>query len=352
MPLLTTTIGAYPKPDYVPTPDWFRSGRTDELDPSLAYDTFLQKTTGDDITPLLDRGVQEVVREQVVLGIDIPTDGEVRRENYIYYHCRHLNGIDFRRLAEKSMRAGSWQARVPVVTGPITPRGHFLPRDWRVAQEAAMGQPVKMTIPGPLTITDSIADEYYGDEKRLGAALADAINAEIRALADAGCIHIQIDEPVFAREPQKALDFGFENLERCFHKVPKEVTRTVHMCCGYPDEVDNEDYPKADPQAYFQLADAIEYSSIQAVSIEDAHRHNDLALLEKFTKTTVILGVIAIARSRVEPVDEIAARLEEALQHIDPPRLMAAPDCGLGLLDRRLVVAKLKNMVAAARAVG
>ena len=152
-----------------------------------------------------------------------------------------------------------------------------------------------------------------------------------------------------ARKPQKALDYGMEHLERCFHGVPAEVKRTVHMCCGYPDRLDRDDYPKADPGAYLQLADAVDGSSIDAVSIEDAHRPNDLTLLERFASTTVILGVVAIAKSRIESVEEIRDRLKLALEHIDAERLIAAPDCGLGLLSRSQTVEKLKALCAATR---
>jgi 5-methyltetrahydropteroyltriglutamate--homocysteine methyltransferase len=241
-------------------------------------------------------------------------------------------------------------ALLPTVTGPLKARDHFLPRDYRVAQ-AATDRPVKITVPGPMTITDSIADVYYIDDKRLGAALAAALNAEILALAEAGCTWIQVDEPVFARKPDTALDYGFENLERCFQGAPDHVTRAVHMCCGYPDYLDQENFQKADRMAYLRIADAIENSSIQAISIEDAHRHNDLALLEHFKTTTVIFGVIDIARSRIEMVEEISDRLQAALQHIDADRLIAAPDCGLGFLNRELALAKLANMVTAAKAV-
>ena len=124
------------------------------------------------------------------------------------------------------------------------------------------------------------------------------------------------------------------------------------MCCGYPDHLDQENFQKADQMAYFQLANAIEASSIQAISFEDAHRHNDLSLLENFKTTTVIFGVIAVANSRVETVEAITHRLNAALEHIDADRLIAAPDCGLGFLSRELALAKLGNMVAAARSVG
>ena len=130
--------------------------------------------------------------------------------------------------------------------------------------------------------------------------------------------------------------------------MPAGVNKVMHMCCGYPDALDREDYPKADPGAYLRMADAVDATVIDAVSIEDAHRHNDLSLLEHFASTKVILGVVAIAKSRVEPVEEIRARLEAALEHIAPERLIAAPDCGLGILGRELAIQKLENLSAAA----
>ena len=349
MALLTTTIGAYPKPDYVDLPDWFREGGPNTDDPTGHGTAFLRES-GDEIEEMLARGTHDAVRDQVDAGIDVPTDGEIRRENYIHYHCRHLTGIDFDRLTEKAMRTGAWTAKVPTITGPIAAGAPFLPREWAIAQ-AATDRPVKMTVPGPLTVTDTIADDYYGAERKVGEALGDALNAEVRSLADAGCRWIQIDEPLFARWPDEALAYGLDNLERCFHRVPAHVVRTIHMCCGYPAKLDQEDYPKADKGAYFTLADALADTSIQAVSIEDAHRHNDLALLEHFASSRVILGVVAIAKTRVEPVDEIVCRLEAALEHIDADRLIVAPDCGLAMLDRDTALAKLKNMTAAARAV-
>jgi 5-methyltetrahydropteroyltriglutamate--homocysteine methyltransferase len=349
MALLTTTIGAYPKPDYVPVPDWFRAESTIIENPTEAYEQYLQEHQ-DGLDELLDRATREVVEEQVRLGIDIPTDGEIRRENYIHYHCRHLEGFDFSRLTQKVMRSGSWEGAVPTIAAPIRAKDPFLPRDWRVAQSFT-DCPVKMTLPGPMTIADSTADIYYKDERKLGQDLAAALNAEILALVETGCRWIQVDEPLLAREPEKALAYGIDNLARCFRGVPEEVTRAIHMCCGYPDKVDNEDFPKAAPETYLRLATPLDQAEIDAVSIEDAHRYNDLSLLELFRNTTVIFGVIGIARSRVETVEEISGRLQRALDHIDKARLMVAPDCGLGMLPRRTVVQKLRNMVQAARQV-
>ena len=351
MPLVTTTIGAYPKPDYLGVPDWFKSaGGPNTGDPTTAYSEYMRQA-GDDIESLMARAVADVIRDQVDAGIDIPTDGEVRRDNYIHYHCRHLEGFDFDALTNKRMRTGAWTASVPTIRGAIAAGAPFLADEWRIAQ-ACTERPVKVTVPGPMTITDSVADDFYGDERRVGVALAEAINTEILSLAEAGCRWIQIDEPLFARWPDKAVAYGMDNLERCFHKVPKGAVRAMHMCCGYPEKLDQEDYLKADRSTYFTLADALEDTAIQAVSIEDAHQHNDLTLLERFKTIKVIFGVVSIAISRIEPVEEIRDRLAAALGHIDPERLIAAPDCGLGMQSREAARAKMANLCAAAKSIG
>ena len=348
MPLLTTTIGAYPKPDFLPVIDWFRKpGGTDDPRPTEGYQESVA-AMGAEGEALFRRATEAVVKDQVGAGIDIPTDGEVRRENYIHYHCRHLEGFDFELLNPKAVRDGAFSAELPSVTGPVKPRDHFLTADWQLAQSFT-DRPVKITLPGPMTIADTTVNLYYNDGIDLEADLADALNHEIRALAKSGCRWIQIDEPVFARYPKRVLEYGLTHIERCFDGVPESVNRALHVCCSYPDKLDRRDYPKADPNAYFEIAKALDQSSLHAVSIEDAHRHNDLSLLDNFQQTKVILGVIDISSSRIEPVEEIAARIGDALKHNDPDRLIIAPDCGLGLLGRDLTLAKLRNLSLAAK---
>lgn len=347
MSLLTTTIGSYPKPDYVPTPDWFRMGNTTDERVINAYSDYLDKYDTE-MEKVLDRAAGEIVLEQIKAGIDIPTDGEVRREHYINYHCRQVEGVDFERLTKRSMRNGGWVARVPTIRSKFKAKEPFLVRDWKVAQKVTT-RPVKMTIPGPMTVAGSLADDYYHDDQRLGRDWAETVNVEIKRLADAGCEWIQIDEPLFAREPVKALEYGIENLERCFYGLAKRVKRVMHMCCGYPNKLDSKNYPKADRSAYLKIAESIDDSSIDYISIEDAHRYNDLKLFDKFKKSTVILGVITIAMSRVERVEEIVSRVRDVLEHIDSERLMLAPDCGLGMLPRNIAIGKMKNLARAAK---
>ena len=345
MSLATTCLGAFPKPDYLPFKDWFSLaggmvGAGGEV--TRGYTEAMRKSDKD-TEALFVRATREAVEDQVGVGIDIPSDGEQRRENYVHYHCRHLTGFDFDNLTNRVLRDGAYATELPTIRGPVEPDGeHFLPHDDEVAQRFT-DRPVKITLPGALTIMDTTVNEHYEAPRELAFAIADALNYEVRALAAAGCTHIQVDEPLFARNVDAALNYGVECLDRTFDGVPENVTRIMHMCCGYPSCLDDEEYHKADPQSYFRLADAIDASSVDQVSIEDAHRHNDLSLLERFTGTAVILGAVAIAKSRIEPADEIEGRLARALDHIDRERLVAAPDCGLGFLGRDLALAKLKT---------
>ena len=348
--ITTTTIGAYPKPDYVPVTDWFSPKNGDY---TSTYEAELA-AAGESADGLFERAVAEVIADQIDAGIDLVTDGEIRRENYIHYQCRHMTGFDFAELSGKRMR-GTVSACLPTIRGPVTAGSAGaspLVRDFRLARSVS-SRPVKITLPGPMTIIDSTVDAHYDDEQALGADLAEALNAHVSELVEAGCEHIQIDEPVMARKPELALAHGVDQLASCFDGVPAGVARVVHACCGYPNALDDEDYPKADIGAYHELAEALDDAPIDQISLEDAHRHNDLAeLLPRFARTTVILGVVAIARSRIEPVEEIRSRLETALHHIPPDRLVAAPDCGLGYLSRDQARAKLANLCEAAASLG
>ena len=177
MPLTTTCIGAYPKPDYLPIKDWFQVGHdsADYVDEVLrGYD----RADGADI--LFDRATAEAVADQVACGIDIPTDGEMRRENYIHYQCRFFEGFDFENLEHRVLRNGAYETMLPAIRSPI--RGGETPvlaGDWLAAQ-AATDRPVKITLPGPMTISDSTADCCYDDPQRLAHDLAQALNGEIR----------------------------------------------------------------------------------------------------------------------------------------------------------------------------
>jgi 5-methyltetrahydropteroyltriglutamate--homocysteine methyltransferase len=351
-PLITTVLGSFPKPDYLPIKDWFDSARSEGTmnAPSVTQSfTAFEQERSDDDEALFIRAAKEIIALQLRAGVTIPTDGEVRRENYIHYHCRHLDGFDFTKLEHRVLRDGAYETDLPAIRGPVRHTGKsYAAHDYRASQDVSPVE-VKFTLPGPMTIMDTTADCFYDNRPKLNHDLAETVNREILALVEAGCSHIQVDEPLFARQVDDALDFGFEGLERCFHGVPEGITKSVHMCCGYPDCLDDEDYKKADPNSYHRLAPhADNMRCIDQISIEDAHCCNDLKLLELFEQTTVIFGSIAVARSRVESADDVEARIKAALQHIDRDRLVIAPDCGLGMLPADIAESKLKVMCAAA----
>ncbi|MEE2775085.1 MAG: cobalamin-independent methionine synthase II family protein [Pseudomonadota bacterium] len=349
--LITTTIGSFPKPAYVPIQDWFDAARTKGTmnspeTTSKFTEYFLSKSAEDERLYL--KGAEAIIRSQTDAGIDIPTDGEVRRENYIHYHCRFLNGYDFNKLETRVLRDGAYETDLPAIRGRIAHSGTLYSKyDFRAAQSLT-SKPLKFTLPGPLTIMDTSANCFYRNRRDLAADLADSVNAEIMSLVEAGCKYIQVDEPLFARNVSDAKAFGLEMIERCFHGVPSEITRIIHICCGYPDRLDDEDYKKANPDSYHQLAPDLDLININQISIEDAHCCNDLKLLELFEHKVIIFGSIAVARSRLETRDEVVERILKALEHIDRNRLIIAPDCGLGFLTDNLASAKLRVMCEAA----
>ena len=350
VPIQTTTIGAFPKPDYVPVQDWFdlarETGGMNTPETTRRYSEVIIKD-GDAYEDLFLKAIKEILDIQIRSGISIPTDGEVRRENYIHYHCRRLHGFDFASLERRVLRDGAYETDLPAIRSPIRHnRPCYGVHDYLTSQNLS-SNPVKFTLPGPLTIMDTAADCFYGNRRKLNTDLAETVNKEILALVQAGCKYIQVDEPLFARSVKDALDFGIEGLERCFHNVPKSVERIVHMCCGYPDHLDDFDYKKADPMSYYQLSDAIDEAAFDQISIEDKHCCNDLGLLEKFKNKTVIFGAVAIASSRLESVEEVRERIAAAINHIDRERLVIAPDCGLGLLSPKLAEDKLAVMCKA-----
>ena len=199
----------------------------------------------------------------------------------------------FDRLTQTAARAGDFRTNVPTITAPLSLREEYAVRDWQRAQSFT-DRPVKITLPGPMTTADTLGDDYYGDGNARGAAFADVLNQVIHGLVQAGCRHIQLDEPVFVRYVPAVLEYGIDNVERAFAGCPPEVTRTLHICCSYPESLDASYSYKAPKEAYGEIADALDASSLMAISIEDAHRHNDAALFEQFKKSTLILGCFDI----------------------------------------------------------
>jgi len=360
MPLKTTVVGAWPKPEFLNIPDWFsKKGNftSEELSDLTGmgggYDPRSANKAREegDLEESLKQAAKHVIEEQVALGIDVVTDGEMERGAYYIHVMNNINGIDMKNLEKKIMRSGAYSTLVPAVRDQLSLRdGPICWKEWKRANDL-VGENVilKYTIPGPMTIYDGIVNLHYKDVAELHKDLVKCINAEILALAEAGCKYIQIDEPVMMRYPDAALSYGLDNLASCFVGLPAEVTKIIHLCCGYPDKLDTDEYPKAPKTNYNLLAPKIDSLGFDQVSIEDAEARNDLSLLSLFKTTKVILGAVTVARSKVETKDDIRGRVSEALKYISPDRLILAPDCGLGMLPVSIIKEKLKAMTEVAK---
>ena len=332
--LLTTVIGSWPKPLWLASPGW--AG----VDGNWRF-------RGEELRRKQSDATAWALREQEATGVDIVSDGEIRRANYVQYHCRHLDGFDFEHRVSKRMRAGVWVDLVPTITSPVVSRQVFLVTDYQFIRDRT-DRRIKMTIPGPMTMIDSTKDEYYGDERALAIDLAAAIRVEVEALATAGCDIIQFDEPVFVRYPEKALDYGLSALEACFEGITT-ITTVVHICCGYP--VDLKRWPKASPDNYALITSLLAGSKIDQISIEAAHQSLDLEVLHGFGSKDIILGLVDTGEPCIETVEAIENRIRQGLDYVKPERLCLAPDCGMLLLEPDVARAKLTHLVEAARRV-
>lgn len=335
--ILTSIVGSYPKPKYL----YQKSGR--HLLDHLGF-----SFNGENKN--LDQACLEAIQAQNEAGIDLETDGEERRGHYVLYVLKGLEGIDFDHLKTVSIRGGVYKRDVPVVIGPIRYKKPILIDDFKFTQKYAKNF-AKIGLPGPSTVVDCIADEYYQDLEKLAFDYAKAIRQEVKALIEAGCGVIQFDDPVLLRYPDRAVAWGLKALEACFEGLENDATFIVHICCGYPNkplEKKGITY-KANKDYYKDVLKWLSKSSLDAVSIEGAQSKLDLSILSAIGKKTVMLGVLDVGRNRVESVEELVERGNEALKYLPANQLILGPDCGMLELTRESAKAKLKNMAQAAK---
>lgn len=276
-------------------------------------------------------------------GIDIVCDGEQRRSTHHTYFLSHLDGVDFGTLRPKGMRGRTTNMTdVPRVVGPVSLRAHRTTEDFRFLR-GLTGKPIKATLPGPSTLVDGSYDEYYGDERALAFAFADALREEIAALAAAGCEFVQLDEPAVSRLPEKLSAWGVEAMDRAFAGIA--VTSCVHVCYGYTSR---QGGGKEWKHGYDEILPALARSAIEQFSLEFAEPALPPAVLRLLPGKTVQLGVINVGSEEIETPAQVAGRLRAALEVLPAERLVAAPDCGCVALPRQVARAKLSAMVAGA----
>jgi len=331
--LPTTVVGSYPQPEWLVDRAVLGSRlppRTRALEIWRVPPAVLEQAQ-DDATVV-------AIRDMERAGIDIITDGEVRRESYSNRFATALEGMDLDNPGTALDRTGHPNP-VPRVVGPIRRIRPVEVRDVKFLR-ANTDRPIKATLPGPFTMSQQAQDNHYNDEEALAMALAEAVNAEVRDLFAAGADVVQLDEPYLQARPEKAERFALKAINRALEGI--QGNTALHTCFGYAHIVHSRPngYPFLE-----QLADV----SARQISLESAQQNVDLSVLKALRNKTLIVGVINLADdSPVEDAEAVAARIRNALQFVDADRLILAPDCGMKYLPREKAFGKLSALAKGA----
>jgi 5-methyltetrahydropteroyltriglutamate--homocysteine methyltransferase len=332
----TTVVGSYPQPDWLVD----RAALGSRLPPRTRARE-IWKVAPEVLEQAQDDATVVAIRDMERAGIDIISDGEIRRESYSNRFATALEGMDLDNPGTALDRTGHPNP-VPRVVGPIRRTRPVEVRDVEFLR-ANTDRRIKATLPGPFTMSQQAQDDYYHDEAALALALADAVNEEVRALFAAGADIVQIDEPYLQARSEKAARFAIPAINRALDGI--SGTTALHTCFGYAHIVHNR------PGGYPFLTQLAETSAAQ-ISMESAQQNVDLSILRSLTGKQLIVGVIDLADdSPVEDVETVAARIRNALKFVDAERLILAPDCGMKYLPREKAFAKLSALAKAAEKV-
>jgi 5-methyltetrahydropteroyltriglutamate--homocysteine methyltransferase len=280
-------------------------------------------------------------------GIDIVSDGEQSRQHFVHGFLENLDGIDFANKVRIGIRNNRYEAEVPTVTGALRRRGSVHASEARLAR-AHTTRALKFTLPGPMTIVDTIADRHYGDRVEMAMAFADLLNEEARELAAIGVDVIQFDEPAFNVYLDEAADWGIAALHRAIDGLA--CTTAVHICYGYGIQA-NIDWKAGlggEWRQYERIFPALAASRIDQVSLECANSRVPIELLGLLAGKDVLVGAIDVATGQVETPDEVAATIDRALRHVPAERLFPCTNCGMAPLDQALAYKKLEALSAGA----
>jgi len=301
------------------------------------------KLEGDALREAQDDATIVTLREQEEIGLDLLTDGEQRREGFIFHMARTWDGIDLVNQAPKEIYRRRRQARVvPRIIGKIARRAPATVEDVCFAK-AHTDRPIKMALAGPMTVIDSALNEAYQDEAELAMDVAAAVNAELIDLQAAGCDMFQLDEPAMTRYHEKVMDYGARALDRCLEGVT--VPTVVHLCYGYPGGAELQHH-----YTYPELLARLVQTRISGFTVEFARSDYDPAVLKPYRDKLFVFGCVDPGNTPVPSLDSVKRKIARALEHLDPTRVLLAPDCGLMTISRALARDKLRVMVEAARA--
>ena len=329
----TTIAGSLPKPGWL--------AETNKLWPAW-------RAEGEDLAKSKRDATLLWLKEQEDAGIDIVTDGEQSRQHFVHGFLECVEGIDFEHQVKMGISNNRYDAMVPVVVGPLKLKGRVHQAEALVLRNHSRKK-IKITLPGPMTIVDTIADRYYGDKVKLAMAFAALLNREARALEKDGVDVIQFDEPAFNVYTSDVTKWGIAALHRAIRSLKKCKT-AVHICYGYGIKA-NLDWKAtlgSEWRQYEEIFPALAKSRIGQVSLECIHSKVPVGLLKLLKGKDVLLGVIDVANDRVETPGEVLGVMEKALQFVPKKHLFPCTNCGMAPMDRGIAVAKLQALAAGA----
>ncbi|NMJ40909.1 5-methyltetrahydropteroyltriglutamate--homocysteine methyltransferase [Roseomonas sp. JC162] len=330
--LPTSLVGSYPQPDWL-----IDRSRLDSRLPPRVRATELWRIAPERLEAAQDDATLLAIRAQERAGLDIITDGEMRRESYSNRFATALDGVDLDNPGSAMDRTGKPNP-VPRVTGRIRRRHAVEARDVAFLR-ANTDRMIKITVPGPFTMAQQAQNDFYRHEAEMALDYAAAVNEEIRDLFAAGADFVQVDEPYMQARPEKAREYGLEAVNRALEGITG--TTALHICFGYAAHQHNR------PNGYSFLPELCR-CKVRQISIETAQANLDTSVLKGLPDQTIILGVIDLNDQRVESPETVAARIRRALPHVNPERVIVAPDCGMKYLSREVADGKMRAMVEGA----
>jgi 5-methyltetrahydropteroyltriglutamate--homocysteine methyltransferase len=324
----TTIAGSLPKPAWLAEPN------------RLWAPWHLQ---GDELAQAKDDATLIAIKLQEDASIDIVGDGEQARQHFVHGFLEAVDGIDFDRKVEMGIRNDRYKAMCPTVVGDLRLRARVHAREARLARAHTRNK-LKFTLPGPMTIVDTIADAHYGDRVKMALAFAGLLNEEARGLAADGIDVIQFDEPAFNVYMEQAAGWGIEALHRAIDGV--SCTSAVHICCGYgiPANIAWKSGLGAEWRQYEKFFPALAKSRIDQVSIECIHSHVPLSVLKLLDGKDVLIGVIDVATDTVETPGEIAAVIGQAMNYAARDKIIPCTNCGMAPMRRDIAERKLQAL--------
>jgi 5-methyltetrahydropteroyltriglutamate--homocysteine methyltransferase len=328
----TTTAGSLPKPAWLAEPN--------RLWPAW-------RLTGDELTAAKDDATLLAIKLQEDAGIDIVCDGEQTRQHFVHGFLEAVDGIDFGKKVEMGIRADRYKALCPTVVAELKLRGRVHAREARLAR-AHTAKQLKFTLPGPMTIVDTIADGHYGDRVKMAMAFAGLLNEEVRGLVADGVDVIQFDEPAFNVYMKDAAGWGIEALHRAIEGVSCKTA--VHICYGYgiPANIAWKSALGPEWRQYEQFFPALAQSRIDQVSLECIHSHVPMSVLKLLDGKDVLLGVIDVATDAIETPEEIATLIAQATQYVAKEKLIPCTNCGMAPMRRDVAENKLQALAKGA----